>query len=193
MQVSPTFKKKKWAHQTSKYHKELLQKDRLRRGNQPRQLQQVSFGTLISFRCQGEPVFDDAYAEEIIDCFQGIPITITFPFSPKKRFRPAHWKVSSLFSIIYSEFIFRYKQFSEPEGLDRDGFFWVMKGRIPKECAEMVYDLFDTDHNGTLDIFEFSKMLGSMIHTFSILSFPSTNRSLRRFIRAEDEISVQRF
>ena len=176
--------------QTSKYHKELLQKDHLRRGSQARQLQQVSFGTLISFQRQGEPVFDDAYAEEIIDCFQGIPTIITFPFSPKKRFRPAHRKVCSLFSIIYSESIFRYKQFSEPEGLDRDGFFWVMKGRIPKECAEMIYDSFDTDHNGTLDIFEFSKMLGSMIYTFSILSFPPSNRSLRRFIRAENESSI---
>ena len=87
-------------HQTSKYHKELLQKDRLRRGSQARQLQQVSFGTLISFQRQGEPVFDDAYAEEIIDCFQGMPIIITFPFSPKKRFRPAHRKVCSLLNNI---------------------------------------------------------------------------------------------
>ena len=37
-----------------------------------------------------------------------------------------------------------------------------MRTRIPKECAEMVYDLFDAAHNGTLDIFEFAKMVGNM-------------------------------
>ena len=178
-------------HQTSKYHKELLQKDRLRRGSQARQFQQVSFEILISFRCQGEPVFDDAYAEEIIDCFQGIPIIITFPFSPKKRFRPAHRKVCSLFSIIFP--FNSYKQFAHSDGLNRAGFTYIMKQRIPRECAEMIYDSFDTDHNGTLDIFEFSKMLGSMFHTFSILSFPSPNSSLREFLRSKNEGSVQRF
>ena len=177
-------------HQTSKYHKELLQKDRLRRGSQARQFQQVSFEILISFRCQGEPIFDDAYGEKIIKAFQGISNMIIFHFSSARRIFPARRKVCSLFSITYFEFIFRYKRFEKSNGLDRTAFSWIMKGRIPRECAEMVYDLFDTDHNGTLDIFEFSKMLGSMIHTFSILSFPSTNRSLRRFIRAENESSI---
>ena len=185
-------KKKIWVHQTSKYHKELLQKDRLRRGSQPCQLQQVSFEILISFRCQGEPVFDDAYAEKVIKTFQGISNMIIFHFSSARRIFPARRKVCSSF-LIYFEFIFRYKRFEKSNGLDRTAFSWIMKGRIPKECAEMVYDLFDTDHNGTLDIFEFSKMLGSMIFTFSRLSFLSSNSSLRWFIRAENESSVQCF
>ena len=68
--------------------------------------------------------------------------------------------------------LFRYKRFAKANGLDRTAFTWVMKERIPKDCAEMVYDLFDNDHNGTLDIFEFSKMIGSnFISSFLIISF----------------------
>ena len=178
-------------HQTGKYHKELLQKDRLRRGSQARQLQQVSFEILISFRYQGEPVFDDAYAEKVIKTFQGISNMIIFHSSSARRISPAHRKVCSPFSIIFS--FTSYKQFAHSDGLNRAGFTYIMKQRIPRECAEMIYDSFDTDHNGTLDIFEFSKMLGSMIHTFSRLSFPSTYSSLREFLRSKNEGSVQRF
>ena len=178
-------------YQTGKYHKELLQKDRLRRGSQARQLQQVSFGTLISFQRQGEPVFDDAYAEKVIKTFQGISNMIIFHFSSARRIFPARRKVCSLFSIILS--FISYKQFAHSDGLNRAGFTYIMKQRIPRECAEMIYDSFDTDHNGTLDIFEFSKMLGSMFHIFSRLSFPSPNSSLREYLRSKNEGSVQRF
>ena len=71
--------KKIWVHQTSKYHKKNLQKDHLCQWSQTRQLQQVSFEILISFRYQGEPVFDDAYAEKVIKTFQGISNMIIFP------------------------------------------------------------------------------------------------------------------
>ena len=68
--------------------------------------------------------------------------------------------------------LFRYKRFAKANGLDRTVFAWVMKERIPKDCADMAYDLFDNDHNGTLDIFEFSKMIGSnFISSFLTISF----------------------
>ena len=66
-----------------------------------------------------------------------------------------------------------------------------MRARIPNECAEMVYDLFDSDHNGTLDIFEFSEMIGSNDIILFLTTFLSLlNSSLWEFVRFENGSSV---